>query len=157
MTMKITPIQVYIKIGWFILYFHLFEHLTQIVQLYLLGWARMDSLGIIGLVFPILIRSEILHYLFSLFNVVFMLPLSKKNKYYYFATILALFHHVEHFGLLMQYLTKDYWFNEAKPMTWLEQFIPRIELHLMYNLIVLSPIILFHYKQLQRKYYVDKN
>lgn len=141
----IIPPRVFTKLGWFIVYFHLFEHLTQMVQLHWLGWSRMDSLGILGLFYPFLVRSEILHYGFSLFMVIFMIPLSYKNEYYYTATILALLHHVEHFGLLMQYLFQDYWFNESRPMTFLEQFIPRIELHFIYNLIVLTPIIICHF------------
>ncbi|AUC61804.1 hypothetical protein AA637_11890 [Cyanobacterium sp. HL-69] len=131
---------------WYVIWFHLFEHFTQIIQVYILGWERSQSLGIIGLLFPILIRSEILHYLFSLFNVIFFLPLARQNTYYYTATILAILHHNEHFGLLLQSIFKEYWFGGNKPMTFLEQFIPRIELHFIYNLIVLSPIIVCHIK-----------
>src|ERR1035438_9300212 len=44
---------------------HWGEHLAQATQIYVMGWARPKANGILGLWYPWLITSEVLHYLRS--------------------------------------------------------------------------------------------
>jgi hypothetical protein len=41
---------------------HWAEHLAQTFQIYLLGWPRPSSNGVLGVFFPWLVTSEVLHY-----------------------------------------------------------------------------------------------
>src|SRR5687768_9507970 len=41
---------------------HWAEHLTQAVQVYVLGWPRPQAGGVLGLWFPWMVSSEVLHY-----------------------------------------------------------------------------------------------
>src|SRR5258706_9943785 len=45
---------------------HWAEHLLQAVQIYALGWPVPDARGLVGYYFPWLIKSETLHYGYSL-------------------------------------------------------------------------------------------
>ena len=46
----------------FIVLAHWAEHLTQAYQIYVLGWPRPRAGGVLGLFFPWLVSSEVLHY-----------------------------------------------------------------------------------------------
>lgn len=121
---------------------HFFEHVAQMLQLYVLHWQRKDSLGFLGLVYPEMVRSEWLHYSHALFMLIGLAMLCKVNRWLFLAFTLAFLHHIEHFCLLYQAITKLYWFNTVKPMTYVEHWLPRIELHFSYNLIVLVPMVI---------------
>ena len=45
---------------------HWSEHLAQAIQIYYLGWPRPTANGILGLWYPWLITSELMHYLYAL-------------------------------------------------------------------------------------------
>jgi hypothetical protein len=45
---------------------HWAEHLAQAVQIYVLGWPVPEARGVLGLWYPRLIKSELLHYLYAL-------------------------------------------------------------------------------------------
>ena len=45
---------------------HWVEHLLQALQIYVLGWPVPEARGVLGMVFPWLIKSEILHYGYAL-------------------------------------------------------------------------------------------
>src|SRR3954465_2013754 len=45
---------------------HWGEHLFQAFQIYVLGWPVPKALGMLGLVYPWLIKSESLHYMYAL-------------------------------------------------------------------------------------------
>src|SRR6185369_7592737 len=51
---------------------HWAEHLTQAVQIYILGWPRPKAGGVLGVFFPWLVRSEALHYGYALVMLVFL-------------------------------------------------------------------------------------
>ena len=132
---------------------HLFEHLAQIYQLWILHWLRPDCLGLLGLSFPWLMRSEWLHYGYALFHLLglwyFIGYFHSLKAYFYWriAFIFQVFHHYEHFILLLQKLFKTNLFNSPVPISLGQLFIPRIELHLVYNLIVFIPMIIALYYQ----------
>ena len=45
---------------------HWAEHLTQAFQIYVLKWPIPKALGFLGLFYPWLVKSEVLHYLYAL-------------------------------------------------------------------------------------------
>ncbi|WP_066122415.1 hypothetical protein [Geminocystis sp. NIES-3709] len=119
---------------------HLAEHIAQMIQLHLLHWARPECLGLLGLWKPYLVRSEFLHYGHALFMLLGIYPMMRWNKWLYATFVLAFYHHLEHFQLLLQAVTKHYWWGFPKPATLPELLIPRIELHFFYNIMVALPM-----------------
>ena len=45
---------------------HWAEHLAQAFQIYVLGWPRPSANGVLGLFFPWLVTTEVLHYGYAL-------------------------------------------------------------------------------------------
>ncbi|HYO16717.1 MAG TPA: hypothetical protein VE685_26265, partial [Thermoanaerobaculia bacterium] len=45
---------------------HWAEHLAQAFQIYALGWSNPEARGVLGLWFPWLVSSEVLHYAYAL-------------------------------------------------------------------------------------------
>ena len=45
---------------------HWAEHLFQAYQIYVMGWPRPKANGLLGLWYPWLIKSEVLHYVYAL-------------------------------------------------------------------------------------------
>ena len=45
---------------------HWAEHLTQAFQIYVLKWPLPKALGFLGLFYPWLVKSEVLHYVYAL-------------------------------------------------------------------------------------------
>ncbi len=115
------------------LWIHFSEHIAQVSQLYLLHLPRVDCLGILGLWFPYLIKTEILHFAFALFTLIGLIYF---NHYRKFKTAINLswFHLFEHQLLLTQAL---FGFKRTGIGG---LFFPRIELHFFYNLIIMLAI-----------------
>lgn len=44
---------------------HVTEHIVQAIQIFVLGWPRSHALGVLGLAWPWLVRSEWLHYWYA--------------------------------------------------------------------------------------------
>jgi hypothetical protein len=130
---------------------HFSEHVAQIIQVYGLHWARKESLGLLGLVYPSLVHSEWLHYLHALFMMcgLFVLQFSvtgKAFKWWKTAFWLSFYHHIEHVIILAQALAGYNLFNSPKPTSIVQAMgIPRIELHFFYNLMVLVPMLVALY------------
>ncbi|WP_324281565.1 hypothetical protein VKI21_06795 [Cyanobacterium aponinum UTEX 3222] len=83
-----------------------------------------------------LVKSEWLHFSLALFFLVGMAFFWWRSTLLAFAFVLGLFHYFEHLSLLKQAMTHQYWFGATKPMTYFELFIPRIELHFIYNVVI---------------------
>lgn len=156
----------YLKIFSAVLTLHLLEHIFQAFQFFVLNWSRQESLGFLGLWFPWLIRSEGLHYFHALFMLIglFLLKPAVTNQtariWWNICIVLAFLHHLEHFLLLEQAITKTYLFVGTLPIPpgklgvpislgqvffpklGLEIFRQRIELHLFYNLVVMFPMMI---------------
>lgn len=134
--------------------FHFSEHLAQIGQVYIFHWERSRALGFLGLYYPTLVKSELLHYIYALIMVVglFMLKYSivgEARKYWDLAYWLAFYHHIEHTQLLVQATVKYNWFGSSSPVTLVQYWLgaQRIELHFFYNLMVLIPMAVALYKR----------
>jgi hypothetical protein len=117
-------------------------------ELHVLHWTRPQSLGLLGLIWPWVIHSEYLHYGHALFMLVGIYYLNKNmhNRSSYFwmniTLVLAFYHHFEHFLLLIQSISHVYFFDKTIPTSIGQLFIPRIELHFIYNFMVGIPMMI---------------
>lgn len=136
----------------FIVLAHWAEHLTQAFQIYVLGWARPRAGGFLGLFFPWLVSSEVLHYGYAIVMLVGLLMLRKgftgtSRKWWTAALAIQFWHHIEHAVLQYQAITGDYWFGSPVPVSFLQMVLPqsRVEIHLFYNAIVFVPMVIGMY------------
>jgi hypothetical protein len=131
-----------------VVYSHLFEHIAQMFQLYVLGWTRPQSLGLLGLIWPQLIHSEYLHYGHALFMLVGIYYLTKymynKHSLWWMnlTLLLAFYHHFEHLLLLIQSISHVYFFDKTIAISIGQLWFPRIELHFFYNILVGLPLMI---------------
>ncbi|QPC84942.1 hypothetical protein G4Y79_11405 [Phototrophicus methaneseepsis] len=131
---------------------HFSEHMLQVYQAFVLQWARADSGGLIGLWRPDLASSEVLHFTYNAFQLFGLLVLlggfTGRARFWWKIAIAAqAWHFFEHVLLQTQYITKAYLYGAEKQMSLLEAFLPRIELHFIYNMLVVLPtlIALYYY------------
>jgi hypothetical protein len=129
---------------------HLLEHVFQAYQVYGLGWPRKEALGVLGLAYPWLVHSEWLHYghaLFMLLGIAALRPaiVGRARIWWDITFAIAFYHHFEHALLLGQALIHQNLFNSPVPISIGQLWIPRLELHLFYNLIVLIPMLVALY------------
>lgn len=101
---------------------HLNEHITQAVQAYALGWPANRSLGFLGLFWPFLVHSEILHYCFALFIMLGLFVFrdrftGKAHTWWVVAFWIAFWHHIEHLLLLTQWLEGANLFHAPQPIS----------------------------------------
>ena len=136
------------KLFFLISVFHLLEHFAQMFQLYYLHFTRKQSLGILGLYYPWLIHSEWLHFIFSVFTLVGLVCLEPKitkrsaKRWWTLSIALSTYHCAEHTLLLGQALLKHNLLNNDAPVSFGQLFLPRIELHFFYNLIIFIPMVI---------------
>jgi hypothetical protein len=126
---------------------HWAEHLAQAVQVYLLRWPRLDAGGALGLVFPVLVTSEWLHYGYAIVMMVAFVVLrhgftGHARLWWDAAMWIQIWHHFEHLLLLVQAMTAAYLLGAAAPTSIAQLVFPRIELHLFYNTIVFVPMVM---------------
>ncbi|WP_315785272.1 hypothetical protein [Fischerella sp. JS2] len=141
---------------------HLSEHLFQGFQLWVLHWPRPQCLGVLGLFYPSLVHSEWLHYghaLFMLLGLALLRPaitITQALFWWNIAFAIQFWHHIEHALLLGQSLIHKNLYQFAGPVSIAQiiaqyfsdrpftgqPWLPRIELHLFYNLIVLIPMLI---------------
>lgn len=122
---------------------HWLEHLFQAYQVYVLHMDRICALGMLGMRYPWLIRTESLHFVFAWLTVV-MFYLAGVNyftselaiKLWVVGWVVSFFHLIEHALLFVQAVSHHYLFGAAQPISLLQLLIPRIELHLFYNTLV---------------------
>lgn len=134
----------------FIVVAHWGEHLFQAYQMYVLHWAMPRALGMLGLLYPWLVRSETLHYGYALIMVVGLWVLrrgfgGRAYTWWMIAFWLQFWHHLEHGLLLYQATTQNFLFGAMMPMSIGQIWIPRMELHLLYNTLVFVPMAIGMY------------
>ncbi len=86
---------------------HWSEHLAQAIQIYFLGWPRPKANGVLGLWYPWLITSELMHYLYALVMLIGLWVLRKgftgtARKWWTIALVIQFWHHIEHLLLITQ-------------------------------------------------------
>jgi len=130
---------------------HWGEHLAQAYQIWIMGWPRLKANGILGLWFPWLIQSEVLHYSYALVMLLGIWVLRKgftglSRKWWTVALVIQFWHHIEHLLLLTQafILHRNFW-GRPVPCSVLQLVFPRIELHLFYNSVVFIPMMIGMY------------
>ena len=136
----------------FIVLAHWAEHLTQAYQIYVLGWSRPAAGGFLGLFFPWLVSSEVLHYGYAIVMLVGIWTLRKgftgtSRTWWTIALVIQFWHHIEHAVLQWQALTHHYWFGSPVPVSFLQMVFPkfRVEIHLFYNAVVFMPMLIAMY------------
>ncbi len=129
---------------------HWAEHLAQAYQLYVLQWPVPQSLGVMGLWFPELMRTEILHYGYAVVMLVVLWALrsgfvGRSYKWWMAAFWIQFWHHIEHALLQGQVIIGENLFNSPVPISLLQVWIRRPELHLIYNAAVFTPMVIAMY------------
>src|SRR5205823_5868538 len=129
---------------------HWAEHLAQGWQVYVLGWPRHHAGGALGLLYPWLVTTELLHYGYALIMLIGIWLLRKgfagrSRTWWTVALIIQFWHHFEHLLLIGQASFHHNLFGSTVPTSIVQQIIPRIELHLFYNTIVFVPMVIGMY------------
>jgi hypothetical protein len=129
---------------------HWAEHLAQAVQIYLLGWPVPESRGVLGLWFPWVVKSEVLHYGYALVMLVGIWFLrtgfvGRSRIWWMISFGIQFWHHIEHALLQGQAIFGKNMFNSPVPTSIAQLVIPRVELHLLYNTIVFVPMVIGMY------------
>jgi len=133
-----------------IVLFHWLEHIVQAYQFFVMHWTRPMSMGLLGMYYPWLMKTETLHYGFALVMLIGLWVLRKgftgtSYKWWMAAFWLQFYHHFEHLILFYQAQTHRYWFGGTVPTSIGQIWIPRIELHLIYNALVFIPMVFAMY------------
>jgi len=134
----------------FIVLAHWAEHLVQAVQVYVLHWPIPAARGVLGLWFPWLIKSEVLHYGYALVMLVglfLLLPgfVGRARTWWLVALGIQFWHHIEHALLQYQALTHHNFFGSPVPTSLIQLVLRRLELHLVYNTAVFIPMLIATY------------
>jgi hypothetical protein len=129
---------------------HWSEHLAQAFQIYVLKWPVEKSLGVLGLWYPWLIKSEVLHYSYAvvmLFGIWLLRPgfTGTSRTWWNVALIIQFWHHIEHALLQGQVIVGHNLFNRPVPTSIAQLWVPRVELHLIYNTLVFIPMVIAMY------------
>ena len=129
---------------------HWAEHLAQAFQIYALGWPRPKAGGMLGLWYPWLVTSEVLHYGYALIMLLGIWVLRKgftgvSRKWWTVALLIQFWHHIEHSLLIGQATFHHNLFGSPVPTSILQLVISRVELHLFYNTVVFVPMIVGMY------------
>jgi hypothetical protein len=133
-----------------IVLFHWAEHIVQAYQAFVLHWPRPMSMGILGMYYPWLMKTEVLHYGFALVMLIGLWVLRKgftgrSHTWWMVSFWIQFYHHFEHFILFYQAQTHHFWFGGKVPTSIGQIWIPRIELHLIYNTLVFIPMVVAMY------------
>jgi len=133
----------------FVVASHFIEHALQMVQVHALGWSRPEAGGLLGLAFPGLAATEILHTTWNSLQLTGLVVLlmgfrcvPAARSWWLVALTLQTWHWFEHAFLQFQFATGIYFYGAIKQMSVLERFAPRIELHFTYNLAVFIPTLI---------------
>lgn len=129
---------------------HWGEHLAQAWQIFVMGWPRPKANGILGLWYPWLIQSEVLHYAYALVMLIGIWVLRKgftglSRKWWTAALVIQFWHHIEHLLLIYQATVHHNFWHKPVPCSVLQLVFPRVELHLFYNTVVFVPMVIGMY------------
>jgi hypothetical protein len=125
---------------------HWAEHLVQAYQVYVLKWPLPKALGLLGLYYPWLVKSEAMHYAYALVMLVGLWILRSgfqgvSRTYWNVALAIQFWHHIEHALLQGQAIVGKNLFGSPVPISILQLWVRRVELHLFYNTLVFIPML----------------
>lgn len=126
---------------------HWIEHLFQAAQIWILGMPRPEALGALGYVFPWLVKSEVMHFTYAVLMFIGLVLLRSgfhgtARDLWTISLGIQGWHLIEHTLLQLQAIAGQNLFGSPVPTSILQQFVPRPELHLLYNLAVFVPMII---------------
>lgn len=126
---------------------HWAEHIVQAVQIWALDTPRPKAGGVLGDIFPWLVKSEWLHYGYAIVMLVGLYLLrdgfvGRARRFWDLAFYVQVWHHFEHLLLLVQATSGTSIGDGAAPASVLQLLFPRVELHLFYNAIVTIPMVI---------------
>ena len=130
--------------------FNWIEHIVQAYQVFVLHWPRPMAMGFLGMYYPWLMRTETLHYGFAVVMLTGLWVLregftGRSHTWWMVAFWIQFWHHIEHGLLFYQALSHHYLFGGTVPTSIGQIWIPRVELHLFYNFIVFTPMVIAMY------------
>jgi hypothetical protein len=133
---------------------HWAEHLVQAYQIWVLGWSRPQSRGVLGQWFPVLVTQEWLHYGYALVMLVGLWLLrpgfsGRARAWWTVALVIQFWHHIEHLLLFVQAQSGQFFFGKQVATSILQLVLPRVELHLFYNSVVFIPMVIAMYLHLR--------
>lgn len=129
---------------------HWVEHLVQAGQIWLLGWNRPDSRGVVGQWFPVVVTEEWLHLGYAvimLAGLLLLLPgmTGRARLWWKIAIAIQIWHFAEHFLLWLQAALDQPFFGQPIATSVVQLAFPRVELHLFYNVAVFLPMLVAMY------------
>ena len=132
---------------------HWGEHLFQAYQIYVMGMPRPKALGMLGMVYPWLVKSESLHYGYALVMLVGLWILrpgmvGRARTWWTISLGIQFWHHIEHALLQGQAIFHHNLFGAPVPTSIVQIIVPRVELHLFYNAVVFVPMVIAMYYHL---------
>lgn len=132
---------------------HWGEHLAQAYQVYVFGWPVPESRGVLGLWFPWLVTSETLHYGYAIVMLVGLWVfrrgfVGQAYTWWMIAFWIQFWHHLEHALLQGQAVAGQNLFGSPVPVSIVQLWIPRVELHLIYNSLVFVPMVIGMYRHM---------
>lgn len=135
---------------------HFSEHLAQLVQVYAFGVSPRMAGGLLGAWFPGLASTELLHTAYNSLQLTGLILLwpgfrGRARRWWTLALVFQGWHFAEHALLQAQYVTGRFLFGAPMQTSLLETLIPRMELHLIYNAVVLVPTVLGAWLCLRRR------
>ena len=127
--------------------FHMFEHTTQAVQVYVLNVQREDALGLLGVWMADLIRGEAVHFSFALYTLASILlvggaGVGLARSFGLMAVAVQSWHLFEHSLLIYQRTVDSFFFGASEPTSLMQLLVPRVELHFIYNSAVFAAIVI---------------
>lgn len=125
---------------------HWIEHLVQAYQIWVIGMPRPDALGALGFVSPWLVQSEALHFGYAVFMLAGLIVLRSgfsgaSRIWWTISLAIQSWHLVEHFALQAQAIIGVNMFGSPVPISFVQVWVPRPELHLFYNAVVFIPMV----------------
>jgi len=129
---------------------HWAEHLAQAYQIWGLGWPVPEARGVLGLWFPILVSSETLHYGYAIIMLIGLWMLrtgfvGRSHTWWMVAFWIQFWHHIEHLLLQVQAAIGYNFFGSPVPTSIVQLWVPRVQLHLIYNSAVFIPMVIAMY------------
>lgn len=132
---------------------HWVEHIVQAYQIFVLGWPRPEAGGVLGLWLPWLVQTELLHWgyaVFMLAGLFLLLPgfAGRARKFWILSLAIQVWHFIEHTLLQGQAIVGTNLFDSQVPISIAQLWVPRPELHLIYNALVFIPMVVAMYYHL---------
>ena len=130
---------------------HWAEHLAQAFQIYVLGWPSPEARGVLGLWYPVAGQVGVAALRLRPrdarrpVDAAQGLPRAVSRKWWTAALGIQFWHHIEHGLLQGQAVSGHNLFGSPVPISIVQLWIPRVELHLFYNTIVFIPMVVGMY------------